>query len=489
MTGPDHVSSEPVLAGFYPDPSVCRAGRDYYLVTSTFEYFPGIPVHHSTDLTTWTQIGAVFPDPGPFTVPRGAAGASRGFFAPSIRHHDGRFVVVTTSIEDRERGHVLAHATDPRGPWSAPVFVAGAIGIDPDLAWDEAGTCYLTWKAEEGGIAQARLDVGTGTLTSSPRTIWAGTGLAHPEGPHLFRRAGWWYLIVAEGGTDRGHCVSVARSRSVDGPYEAYAGNPILTHRSLDSPVQSTGHADLVEGPDGSWSAVHLAVRPRGTFPRFHVNGRETFLADVRWDRGWPSIEERADLPAPDRSFTDTFDAPDLHPRWIAPGRAPSAFAAPGRHGLTLARGRGAGDPVAEALLAVRATDPQWHAEVAGVTGDLALSVRIDDRHWFAVERVGDQARVRMVVGPLDQVLAVAPAGPDAGLVLRAVADEATGAGPDRLVAGVADDRGFRQLACVDGRYLSTEVAGGFTGRVIGLEALGGEAHVVTFTLRAGIPG
>ncbi|WP_205857407.1 family 43 glycosylhydrolase, partial [Phytoactinopolyspora endophytica] len=150
------MSKEPVLAGFYPDPSVCRVGEQYYLVNSSFEYFPAVPVHRSADLLTWTPVGAVFDDPAPFRVVA-QDGASGGFYAPTIRYHDGMFWVVTTSIGDVDRGHVLVRASDPGGPWDAPVFVAGAVGIDPDLVWTEDGTCWLTWKDQLGRITQAQL--------------------------------------------------------------------------------------------------------------------------------------------------------------------------------------------------------------------------------------------------------------------------------------------------------------------------------------------
>ncbi|MGW0576999.1 family 43 glycosylhydrolase [Streptomyces sp. NPDC002920] len=477
----------PVIPGFYPDPSVCRVGEDYYLVNSSFEYFPGVPIFHSRDLVRWEQIGNVLDRPSQFTVRPGREGASAGIYAPTIRYHDGEFWMVTTNREDVMKGHLIVRASDPADRWSEPVYTAGAIGIDPDLAWDEDGTCYLTW-AFPGGIHQATVDPATGKLLCEPRLIWSGTGLAHVEGPHLIRRGDHWYLLVAEGGTGPGHGVTVARSDSPSGPWEPHPANPVLSHRSAPHPVQNTGHGDLVELPDGSWAMVHLGVRPRGSFPESHVNGRETFLTGVDWVDDWPLIvEDRYDVPQAPTAFTDDFDAERLHPRWISPGTDPRSFAVPTPgEGLRLSAGRTPEGREAERLLAVRTRDSSWTATATLPQGDAALVVRIDDAHWAAVERQGTTVSARAVVGPFDQVLATAEGvTADHPLALRAVANTqqySFAKGPDDIHLGYLADGEFRTLAAIDGRYLSTEVAGGFTGRVIGVEGLDTDALVTRFT-------
>ena len=232
-----------------------------------------------------------------------------------------------------DQGQLIVSAEDPSGPWSEPVFVAGALGVDPDLAWDEQGVCHLTWSTfgDASIILQAEIDSWTGVLLSEPQRLWSGTGLAAPEAPHVYLRDGWWYLLIAEGGTARGHAVSVARSRSITGPYEGNPANPIFTHRSTAEPVQSTGHADLVELPSGRWAAVYLGVRPRGFTPQFHVNGRETFLAAVRWEDKWPVFHEgHYQVPQADTTFIDEFDGGTLGrngspARAIHSGSPPSA--------------------------------------------------------------------------------------------------------------------------------------------------------------------
>jgi hypothetical protein len=279
--------------------------------------------------------------------------------------------------------------------------------------------------------------------------------------------------------------VTVARSRAVDGPYEAAPSNPVLTHRSTAGPVQATGHADLVELADGSWAMVHLGTRPRGSFPRWHTNGRETFLVGVDWVDDWPVVVEDRFAPDPTpRAFDDRFTAAELHPRWVSPGTHPATFAAPGPDGLALRAGRTAAARDAVHLLAARVQDLAWSAAVHA-EGDVALTVRVDDAHQVAVQRVGRTVTARAVVGPLDQVLAVHDdVAPGAALAVRAepcASRPGRRTGPDQLVLGHEGPDGFTELARIDGRYLSTEVAGGFTGRVVGVEALGADALVTRF--------
>ncbi len=463
------AATTPVIPGFFPDPSVCRVGEDYYLVNSSFEYAPGIPLWHSRDLRTWTQLGNVLTRETQF--PAGGSAASRGIYAPTIRHRDGTFFVVGTNVE-RGGEQFVVTATDPAGPWSDPIVFEGLGGIDPDLAWDDDGSCVLTYCAldealrpEDGSlpvIAQVRVDLDRGIRLEEPRVIWRGSGLAHPEGPHLYRRGDWWYLLTAEGGTERGHAVCVARSRAIHGPFEAAPANPIFSRRSTGFPVQNTGHADLVERPDGSWAMVYLGVRPRGFTPGFHVVGRETFLARIGWVDDWPVVHTDDVLPArPDTAFTDDFSGIDLHPRWVSadgtlPGPHPAGGLALGSHDL-----------------AVRVRDLRWRFEAhVDASAPVALRVRLDDQHWYEITLDGDAAEVRARIGPLAASMRSASATGDVvTLVVEAV--DATHDGPDDLRFGLVDADGERWLAALDGRYLSTEVAGGFTGRVLSLRALG----------------
>jgi xylan 1,4-beta-xylosidase len=493
----------PVIAGFHPDPSICRVGRDYYLANSSFEYVPGVPIWHSTNLTEWTQIGNALTRPEQF-APNPGTGSS-GVLAPTLRHHEGRFYLVTTDVNRAREGHMILTADDPAGTspaeleWSDAVHVAGAAGIDPDLTWDEEGTCHLTWASFMPGlhgIASAPVDPDTGELLGEPRLLWPGVGLAHPEGPHLYRIGDWWYLLLAEGGTERGHAVTVARSRTLDGVWEAAPRNPILSHRSTAHPVQNTGHADLVELPDGTWAMVYLGVRARGRTPQFHVNGRETFLAGVRWEAGWPVVEEdRFTVTAADHSFTEDFASAGLDPRWVSPGAGPGGFTeweGPGR--LVLAH---RDDREAPALLAVRTRDRAWSAEIRvdPAQGRGRVLVRIDEHHWYGVELDGRSAAAQVRIGPVASTVASEPL-PDGGPVTVRITAVEPESGhwmpadqPDLVeLALVAADGEATPLAALDGRYVSTEVAGGYTGRVIGVEVLEGRVALERFAYRTDTP-
>lgn len=285
--------TNPVISGFHPDPSICRVDDDYYLVTSSFEYFPGIPIFHSKDLVNWKQIGHVLTRESQLPLARVRKfPVSQGIYAPTIRYHNGRFYVITTNITTMQNFYVWAE--QPEGPWSEPVKIEGWQGFDPSLYFDDDGKVYLTGAGlpmmEPEGIYQAEIDIETGRLLSERRLIWEGSGFSSPEGPHLYKTNDWYYLLIAEGGTEYGHMVTIARSRDPYGPFESNPNNPILSNRSTNKPIQATGHADLVQATDGSWWAVFLGIRPiPGT--RLHHLGRETNLATVSWtEEGWPII-------------------------------------------------------------------------------------------------------------------------------------------------------------------------------------------------------
>jgi xylan 1,4-beta-xylosidase len=313
----------PILPGFHPDPSICRVGDDYYLVTSSFEYFPGVPIFQSKDLVHWKQIGYCLTRKS--QLPLAKARASGGIYAPTIRFHDGTFYMVTTNMSGG--GNFYVTAKDPVGPWSEPTYLDH--GMDPSLFFDDDGTAYYTRHdgGEHGGAAQAILDVKTGKLTGPLKRLWGGTGGVWPEGPHLYKINGKYYLMIAEGGTSYDHSVTIARSDSPWGPFESDPNNPILTHKRLpDSPIQATGHADLVETPDGWW-LVCLGIRPQGG--RFHHIGRETFLAPVVFNKaGWPVVNGNgtiaSEMPAPrlkphvweQPPARDDFDAASLALPW-----------------------------------------------------------------------------------------------------------------------------------------------------------------------------
>ncbi|MGC3994884.1 MAG: glycoside hydrolase family 43 protein [Propionicimonas sp.] len=483
------AGSVPIVAGFFPDPSICRVDHTYYLAHSSFEYFPAVPLHASEDLVTWEPIGHVYTDPAHLDL--SGSPSSGGVFAPTLRHHDGAFYLITSDVGSYGGGHLITRAPAATGPWSRPVRTGWAVGIDPDLFWDVDGTCHLTWSGEVDGAAgllSAPVDPATGAQLGEVRRVWQGSGLAYPEGPHLFRRGDHYYLLIAEGGTERGHCVSVARATSLDGPWEACPGNPVLSHRSTTHPVQNTGHADLVQTPDGEWALCYLGARPRGATPGFHVNGRETFLAGVDWVDGWPVVDEgRYPVPAADHGFVDRFEQPALHPRWVSPRGLSTSLVTPGEPGIVLAPADA--DGFSGPVLCVRARDAAWTAwaEVRGEGGVPALQVHLATDYWAEVRRERDEAVAEVCVAGLRHELGrvAAPggtgaAGSSAVLEVASVVPSSSG-GPDDVVLRVRDDDGVVEVGRIDGRLLSTEVAGGFTGRTIGVRAVGGAVRVTGF--------
>lgn len=472
------TEQNPILPGFFPDPSICRVGGTYYLVNSSFQFLPGIPIHASTNLIDWEQIGNVYSRREQLDLRTTIS--SGGLYAPTIRHHDGRFFQVTSDLHSLREGHLICSTRDAAGRWGLPVRTPGAIGIDPDLFWDDDGSCHLTWKglSDTGlsGIISGPIDPKTGERLGEPRLLWQGTGdMASPEGPHLYKRHGLYYCLLAEGGTEAAHSATIARAESLDGPWEACPANPILTHRGTDSPVQNAGHVDLVETEDGSWAAVFLAVRPRGNSPKYHVNGRETFIAGVRWKDGWPELdEEHFDVAPTATGFADRFTG-ELNARWVSHG---------GLHWDSVEAIDGGGLRISPLnsekpvpAIAVRTRDASWtaEAEVFGV-GTPAMQLHMSTESWVEIRVESERAvaelsicGIRHVLGAIDldspqQGLAISTEGCPEG------ADPSPG--PDLVVLSVRTNRGLNEVARLDGRLLSTEVTGGFVGRTIGVRAI-----------------
>jgi xylan 1,4-beta-xylosidase len=327
----------PILPGFYPDPSICRVGEDYYLITSTFEYYPGIPIFHSKDLVHWEQIGHVLDRPS--QLPIDSIRPSGAVYAPTIRYHDGTFYVINTLVG--RKGNFIVTATNPAGPWSDPHWLENAPGIDPSLFFDDDGKVYYTGNIRSDSLPAdskfrsiwlQEVDLKQMKLVGERTTILregALHGANNAEAPHLYKVNGMYYLIIAEGGTGDNHAVTIFRSKTVRGLYEGNKKNPILTHRHLGSeyPIACTGHADMVETQTGEWWMVLLGVRPYGGF---HYNlGRETFLTRVAWEDGWPVVnpgygkvleEDRVpNLPpfsVPSAPACDNFDGSSLGFSW-----------------------------------------------------------------------------------------------------------------------------------------------------------------------------
>ncbi len=281
----------PVIPGFHPDPSVCVVGEDYYLVTSSFQYFPAVPIFHSRDLVNWEKVGHCITRKSQLDL--SDYGSSDGIWAPTIRYHNDTFYMIVCIVRRNPWNCINAiyTADDPRGEWSDPIVVESeAPGIDPDLFFDDDGKAYYT-RNYHSGIVSAEVDVTTGALLTPLTHLWSGSGAATGEASHIYKRDGWYYLVIAEGGTRIYHRTTIARCKDVLGTYVAAPNNPILCHAGRKHEIQCTGHADLIQAHDGSWWAAFLGMRFVEPVRPGSVLGRETFLAPVTWsDDGWPTI-------------------------------------------------------------------------------------------------------------------------------------------------------------------------------------------------------
>ena len=499
----------PILAGFHADPSIVGANGKFYLVNSSFTYYPGIPVFESSDLVHWKQIGNVIDRPTQLDFD--GLSVSRGIFAPSIEYHDGTFYVVTTATDSG--GNFIATARDPAGPWSDPHWLPSVGGIDPSLFFDEDGTVYLLNNDEPPGPARydghraiwmQQIDLGA-FKPIGPRKVLIDGGVEpekNPiwiEGPHLYKRDGWYYLSDAEGGTGPQHSQVVLRSREVWGPYVAYAGNPILTQRDLPVdrplPITNAGHADLVEGPDGSWWAVFLASR---NYQQRHYNtGRETYLLPVEWRNGWPLIlpagqnipyvaaapswmhGEASQAPSTGNfRARDEFDGPELSSDWLHV-RVPKV----GWADLRERPGALAVHPLPEDLDTLH--NPaflgrrQQHLRFEASTGMTRPAVGIaaglaafqSEAYWYFLG-VRSLAGDRLLIflegrdgSGVTRTLASQQIAAPAALELKIKGDE----GNYAFTFDLGDGRGWQTLASdVDGTVLSTDRAGGFVGTLLG---------------------
>ncbi len=482
--------TNPILPGFYPDPSVCRVGDDYYLVTSSFEYFPGVPIFHSRDLVHWRQIGHCLTRPS--QLPLSGAPSSGGIYAPTIRYHNGTFYMVTTNVSGG--GHFYVHAQQPEGEWSEPVWISTSgeleFSIDPSLFFDDDGKVYFTCTGAGQKVYQFEIDLPTGKAISKAQMIWPGTGGKYPEGPHLYQINGLYYLLSAEGGTEYGHFETIARADNPWGPFEGCPHNPILTHRSIEHPIQATGHAELIEAHNGSWWLVFLAVRPHGYPPVYHL-GRETYLAPVRWTAdGWPIVGKvdlvmNADL-LPQHpwdqtpSSRDDFDSPHLRMEWnFRRNPQPASWSLTDRPGWLRLSGSAAtlDDPELTAFVGRR----QQHFDCTATAyldyqpadrdEEAGLTVLMNERHHYEIglRRIDGQRHVivRRRIGSLVAVVAQA-AIPDGPVILGIQADQEQ---YQFFYSAAAHEP--TTLASGETRYLSTEVAGGFTGVYMGMYVQG----------------
>lgn len=318
----------PVQRGFFPDPSVIRVGEDYYMVNSSFQYFPAIPISHSKDMIHWEIIGHAVTNPE--YLPLEDIKDSHGIWAPDISYYNGTFYIYATLRlngggtrgNDVLRRQLMVTSKNPAGPYTAPTWLE-VDAIDPSHFIDDDGKHYMV-------IAKAAtvipLSEDGKRVIGEPVAVWKGTGECCPEGPHILKKDGWYYAIVAEGGTGYGHGINVARSKNLYGPYEECPYNPVLRQFDENSPIQRTGHGKLVQTQQGDWWIYYLLGRPNEG--KYTTVGRESGLDPVTWtEDGWFIVNDRKgpsetqlspDLPICtfERNLRDDFEEKNLNLEW-----------------------------------------------------------------------------------------------------------------------------------------------------------------------------
>jgi xylan 1,4-beta-xylosidase len=501
----------PILSGFYPDPSVLKVGTDYYLINSTFAYFPGIPVFHSKDLKNWKQIGNVISRPSQMNFM--GHRMTRGLFAPAIDYHDGTYYVTCTLID--KGGNFVVTSKNPAGPWSDPIFIPEVRGIDPSLFFD-GDKAYILYNSEAPDnkpqysghrtIRMYEFDpvskkvVGkeeilvNGGVDISKKPVWI-------EAPHILKKDGWYYLYAAEGGTSVNHSEVVLRSKSVWGPYVPYENNPILTQRDLPAdrkdPITSAGHAQLVEGPDGKTYAIFLAVRPYKD--NYYNTGRETFIAPVEWKDGWPVVspdskelkytysanfnevkQNNARPQSGNFGYTITFEK-ELDPALLFLRTCDSSsFSLSKKNGLTMKLKPETcmelGNP---SFIGKRQQHIYCGAETAlrfsTTSGDekAGLIIFQDEKHFYYLCQSVDQDQpvVQLFAGNAENTMTLITQLPLVSAVEQLyMRIDAKGEEYDFYYATKPNDWVLMKEG-VDGKFLSTQVAGGFIGCVFGMYA------------------
>lgn len=474
----------PIIRGFYPDPSVCKANGKYYIACSSFQYFPGVPIFESEDLVNWKQVGHCLTRPDQVELHK--INSSGGVFAPTLRYHDGMFYMVTNNNTFGRNFYVSADKID--GDWSAPIFVDQE-GIDPSLLFDGDKVYFISNGSDENGkgcILQCEIDIRTGRKLTDSIPIWGGSGGRYLESPHLYHIGDWYYLMVAEGGTEYGHMITYARSRRPFGPFEAYQGNPVLTNRNLggnENLIQGIGHGDLIEDESGNWFILCLGFRQSGIWSPFHHLGREVFLAPVQWQAdGWFTAGDRGtvnrwmELPVEAlqqnrRQYDLSFAGGLKDMRWIYLRDRREENYREEDGGVAL---RGTAVTLNEAdsptFVGVRQSefDTRLRVTVSGDAAEAGVSFYMDESQHYDLARVREKDGVKVILR-----LRIGDAESIAGEAAVQEAAELEVCSDAEWYEFFCRQEGIRRsLGRARTKYLSSEVAGGFTGVVMGLYAV-----------------
>ncbi|HEY0924290.1 glycoside hydrolase family 43 protein [Rheinheimera pacifica] len=511
---PQGTYQNPVLAGFFPDPSITRNGDDYYMTVSSFTYTPGLPILHSRDLVNWQLIGYALTRQSQMEMD--GLQVSRGIFAPTLRYHDGTYYIITTVVD--RGGNFILTATDPAGPWSDPIWLPEVEGIDPDIFFDDDGRVYIAhngdpeeslyeghkaiwlWEydlANQKIIADSQKLLVNGGVDLSTKPIWI-------EAPHIYKHDGWYYLVCAEGGTADEHSAVVFRSRSLSEPFIPYSGNPILTQRDLDptrpDPITTAGHADFVQLPDGSWWAVFLASRAYQE--RFFNTGRETFLLPVSWQDGWPHILPAGEtipyrLAAPTSlatvpvaqpltgnfSWQDDFSASTLDLQWNTLRKFDQSWLSFNNQQLSLKPGVSLSSFDQPAFIGRRQQHMHFEASTqlqvpaatanqasAGASAGIAAFQNETHHYYMGVRNKADgkELFLEKAAGAEPQQIAALPLTSDATQIRLKISGQA---GSINFYYALGNDDWQAVTTTQDAQILSTQVATGFVGTMLGLHS------------------
>lgn len=478
----------PVLRGMYPDPSVCRAGDKYYMVCSTFQYFPGVPLFESEDMVNWKQIGHCLTRESQLKLD--GVSSAGGIYAPTIRYHEGRFYMVTTNTTDK--GNFYVYTDDVYGEWSEPVWVEQD-GIDPSLFFEGGKAYFISNGYDEATgrscIQMCEIDIETGKKRSETKPLWHGTGGRYLEAPHLYKFGEYYYILDAEGGTEYGHMVNYARSRSMWGPFEAFPGNPVLTNRNLGGyELQGAGHGDILVDKDGHWWFMHLAFRQIDRWMPFHHLGRESCLVPVTWKDDWFYIGDgtsRLSYELPERKAAPQQLAFEKNIGNLAESHEWCFLRnyIPENHVITKESIRltgtadtlfGLGLPTFAGIRQSELT-MDITAAVQSECEEAGLTFFMDEGHHYDLFLDGEgNAVLRLSIGSLSADVKRVHVGRSAGFKVEAKPKEY------RFLVVVEDEE--IELGVAETRYLSSEVACGFTGVMIGLYAVDKEGKCAEFT-------
>lgn len=501
------IYQNPIVKGFYPDPSVCAANGKYYLVCSSFQYFPGVPLFESDDLVNWHQIGHVLTRKSQVMLE--GVRSSGGVFAPTIRFNNGRFYMVTNNNSTNQNFYV--YTDDIYGEWSDPVYV-DQDGIDPSLLFDGDHVYFISNGTDDegvGGVVQAEIDIVSGKKLSPSRCIWQGSGGRYLESPHMYHLDNGYYLMAAEGGTEYGHMITYARSDSAWGPFEGYTQNPVLTNRNkAPGIIQGIGHGDLIQDAAGNWHILCLGFRQIHLWMPYHTLGREVFLVPVNFKAdGWftagndGTAEERYEITGDfiqNEKRHYTFANTDWKLDWCY-------LRHPHTDNYTLSDEKAVlrgsmltlDDIASPTFLGIRQRDFDLDLSVclSVDTGEAGVTVySCENEHYEIAIRKNNtryEAIVRLNIGEIKHIQHSIPLS-SGQAVLKISADSMryrfSVVDTDMTSAGGAQNDSHSSetaLGSACSHYLSSEVSGGFTGVMLGLYATGqNTAEFTEFSLQ-----